>query len=310
MELLKKLNYGSISYRTPKGVFTKNLKGVSDELGYKAVKTGKDLRNTWEELIKPPEVKVTEEGSAGPKIVNEEREALISMLDTMSGGGRYHSIQRVARTMETFLASSSRKEKVREWFTAYRKAGELVDSMTPADTGYTEALRKFRQTGTDIQKTFRVLHMMKSGGLDFSESKIGQFMDNMELLGAVELLNIIKDQASVPYNSFGGYNITSIYNSYERDMKTILFREIKAAGGQTLLDMANKGLLDEDLYKIKHYMEEKLSKKTGDKIKDVPEQSGGVKGTLAEDTRQNLEVSDSAWKVYDCLLYTSPSPRD
>ena len=59
----------------------------------------------------------------------------------------------------------------------------------------------------------------------------------------------------------------------------------------------NKGLpLDE--HRLKNY-------KKGDKIKIVELAEGDVPGPSS--THENITVFD---KIHDCLLYTSPSPRD
>ena len=137
---------------------------------------------------------------------------------------------------------------------------------------------------------YKVLHMAHAGGLDLSQSKVGQFMDSLERFGASELLNLVKDQPEVPYTSFGGYNITAIANSYERDLKTLLFRDLRKAGGDDLVNAINRGDLEADVIRIRHYVESKL---------DEAQRPAEQQNKVMEAAKENLEVSEDAWKVFD-----------
>ena len=107
---------------------------------------------------------------------------------------------------------------------------------------------------------------------------------------ATEFQNLLEYMPDMPFRAVGGDNITETSRGISNRLKTVFFVELEKELGTDLAKLAlRKGVFDADILKIEAYVNKHLKK------------SDGVQGTIAEKAKEVLQVSETAWKVYNIL---------
>lgn len=289
-EVLRNLGFDSVEYQTPEGKYSIAL--FTPVFRDKIYLEGSKYRDSFFKLSeKPaPEPTTTKAGEAKPaERPDERRTAFLSMLTSMGGAGPTNGVKRMAQTIQELVGSSGQKDKVKKLVNDYLEQVEQVNNADPNSQTYTELVEMKTSTEADIQKIYQVLKLVEVGGLEARYKAVEKVMGNLRWMEGPELLNLITFMPDMPYASLGGDNIQATYNSYNQHLKALLFRRLEKDVGTDGVKLFMKGLLDKDLIAIKQYMVKKL------------DEQKGKHGTVQEDGKQQLQVSDTSWKVYNIL---------
>ena len=233
-----------------------------------------------------------------PKEVDERKQAKLTYLNTLAGQGPTLGINNIVRDLYNKLGRSEElNQPIQNLFDEYLGLTDFLENRALNDPDYKDKFAKKIALEEDFRKIHERVSNVLDGGVrlkgyeaDGTISKIVHGgLDIVDRMKGKELLNLFKYNPDAPYRSLGGDNVHATQSHIERTLTVSMFRRIEQAGGTALYKKFFNGYLDDDIYKIEHYYNTKL------------DESVGVHGTTAEDAKQNLNVSEDAFKVYKIL---------
>ena len=240
-----------------------------------------DLKARYAELAK------RKAAPLGPDVKPNERAAEYKeMFSKFRGDSRSFFFVDLLKGIRAKVSGVDSVEALNKAETQYHNFLKAADNMEPGTPRFLEVEGKIRQLESSFRKMSAMVDNVANSNIGDAETRLGQWWQKMTHHS--EVLGVIGTTIDTPYWSLGGDNIDITRRSQARKYHTALIRGLEEIGGSDLVWMAQSGVFDEDLLKIKYY---RMMKR---------KESQGLSGKLKEQTEE-LEVSPLAWKVYNHL---------